>query len=83
MVLPKLPGYRAGRGHLPVMAGGAEGNGGQEQVGDGRGEPADQPGDVRAALLRPDVLAAGEHAVAAHTPAPDDDLLAAELAVVC
>jgi site-specific DNA recombinase len=33
---------------------------------------------VRAALLRPDVLA-GEHAVAAHTPAPDDDLLAAEL----
>ena len=49
MVLPKLPGYRAGRGDLPVMAGGAEGNGGQEQVGDGRGEPADQPGDVRTA----------------------------------
>jgi site-specific DNA recombinase len=34
---------------------------------------------VRAALLRPDVLAAGEHAVAAQQPAPDDDLLAAEL----
>jgi len=49
MVLPKLPGYRAGRGDLPVMAGGAEGNGGQQQVGDGRGEPAGQPGDVRAA----------------------------------
>src|SRR4029077_10575465 len=49
MVLPKLPGYRAGGGDLPVMAGGAEGNGGQQQVGDGRGEPAGQPGDVRAA----------------------------------
>jgi site-specific DNA recombinase len=35
---------------------------------------------IRAALLRPDVLAAGEHAVAAHTPTPDDELLAAELA---
>jgi hypothetical protein len=36
-------------------------------------------GQVRAALLRPDVLAAGEQAVAACTPAPDDDLLGAEL----
>ncbi|HCT79723.1 MAG TPA: hypothetical protein DGT23_24795, partial [Micromonosporaceae bacterium] len=35
---------------------------------------------VRAALLRPDVLLAGEQAVLAHTPAPDDELLAAELA---
>jgi site-specific DNA recombinase len=34
---------------------------------------------VRAALLRPDVLTAGEQALAVRTPAPDDDLLAAEL----
>jgi site-specific DNA recombinase len=34
---------------------------------------------IRNALLRPDVLAAGEEAVAAHTPTPDDELLAAEL----
>jgi site-specific DNA recombinase len=35
---------------------------------------------VRAALLRPEALLAGEAAVAAHQPAPDDELLAAELA---
>ena len=35
---------------------------------------------VRAALLRPDVLTAGEQALAVRTPAPDDELLAAELA---
>jgi site-specific DNA recombinase len=35
---------------------------------------------VRAALLRPDVLLAGEGALAAHRPAPDDELLDAELA---
>jgi site-specific DNA recombinase len=34
---------------------------------------------VRAALLRPDVLTAGEQALAVRTPAPDDELLAAEL----
>jgi site-specific DNA recombinase len=34
---------------------------------------------VRAALLRPDVLLAGEQALAVRTPAPDDELLAAEL----
>lgn len=34
---------------------------------------------VRDALLRPDVLLAGEHAVAARAPAPDDELLAAQL----
>jgi hypothetical protein len=32
------------------------------------------------ALTRPDTLLAGEQAVAVHTPAPDDELLAAELA---
>jgi site-specific DNA recombinase len=34
---------------------------------------------VRSSLLRPDVLLAGEQAVALHAPAPDDELLAAEL----
>ena len=35
---------------------------------------------IRAALLDPALLLAGEHAVAMHTPVPDDELLAAELA---
>ena len=35
---------------------------------------------VRAALLRPDVLTAGEQALAVRAPAADDELLAAELA---
>jgi site-specific DNA recombinase len=35
---------------------------------------------VRGALLRPDVLLIGEGALAAHRPAPDDELLATELA---
>ena len=34
---------------------------------------------IRAALLDPALLLAGEHAVAVHTPVPDDELLAAEL----
>jgi site-specific DNA recombinase len=35
---------------------------------------------VRAALLRPEVLLVGEGAVATHRPVPDDELLDAELA---
>jgi site-specific DNA recombinase len=35
---------------------------------------------VRDALHRPDVLLAGEHAVATRAPAPDDELLASQLA---
>ena len=35
---------------------------------------------IRAALTHPDLLLAGEQAVALHTPTPDDELLAAELA---
>jgi hypothetical protein len=35
---------------------------------------------VRQALVRPDVLLAGEHALNARAPAPDDELLAAQLA---
>jgi site-specific DNA recombinase len=35
---------------------------------------------VRAALLRPEVLTAGEQALAVRVPAPDDELLGAELA---
>jgi site-specific DNA recombinase len=34
---------------------------------------------LREALLRPEVLLAGESALASHTPAPDDELLAAQL----
>ena len=34
---------------------------------------------LKAALFRPELLLAGEDAVAAHTPAPDDELLAAQL----
>ena len=37
-------------------------------------------GQVRAALLDPALLLAGEQAIAVHAPAPDDQLLAAELA---
>lgn len=35
---------------------------------------------IRAALLRPDTLLAGEQAVASRTPTPDDELLNVELA---
>jgi site-specific DNA recombinase len=35
--------------------------------------------ELRQALLRPEVLLAGERALAAHQPAPDDELLDAEL----
>ena len=35
---------------------------------------------IRAALLDPGLLLAGEHAIAVHAPAPDDQLLATELA---
>ena len=37
-------------------------------------------GQVRAALLDPGLLLAGEQAIAVHAPVPDDQLLAAELA---
>jgi site-specific DNA recombinase len=37
-------------------------------------------GQIRAALLDPAILLAGEQAVAVHAPVPDDELLAAELA---
>jgi site-specific DNA recombinase len=37
-------------------------------------------GQVRAALLDPSLLLAGEQAIAVHAPVPDDQLLAAELA---
>ena len=36
--------------------------------------------EVRELLLRPDVLLAGQHAVAARTPTPDDELLGSQLA---
>jgi hypothetical protein len=35
---------------------------------------------IRVALVQPDLLVAGEHAVAVTTPIPDDELLGAKLA---
>ncbi len=67
------------RNHDPIKAGGAS------QLCPERNIRADALdtfvfGQVRAALLRPDVLLAGEQALAVRTPAPDDELLTAELA---
>jgi site-specific DNA recombinase len=66
------------RNHDPIKAGGAS------QLCPERNIRADALdtfvfGQVRAALLRPDVLLAGEQALAVRTPAPDDELLTAEL----
>jgi hypothetical protein len=67
------------RNHDPIKAGGAS------QLCPERNIRADALDSfvfdqVRAALLRPDVLLAGEQALAVRTPTPDDELLAAELA---
>jgi site-specific DNA recombinase len=66
------------RNHDPIRAGGPDKRCPERNI---RAEALDTFvfDQLRDALLRPDVLAAGEHAVAAHTPAPDDELLAAEL----
>jgi site-specific DNA recombinase len=67
------------RNHDVVRAGGAEHRCPERNI---RADALDTFvfDQVRAALLRPDVLLAGEQAVLAHTPTPDDELLAAELA---
>ncbi|MPZ54390.1 MAG: hypothetical protein GEU79_16965 [Acidimicrobiia bacterium] len=69
------------RNHDPLRAGG------QDRRCPERNIRADEPDafvfeQVRAALLRPEVLVAGEHAVATRAPAPDDDLLAAQLSLL-
>jgi site-specific DNA recombinase len=67
------------RNHDPIRAGGADKRCPERNI---RADALDSFvfDQIRAALLRPDVLTTGEQAVAAHTPTPDDELLAAELA---
>jgi site-specific DNA recombinase len=67
------------RNHDPIKAGGPDKRCPERNI---RADTLDTFvfDQIRAALLRPDVLTTGEQAVAAHTPTPDDELLAAELA---
>jgi len=67
------------RNHDPIKAGGPDKRCPERNI---RADALDTFvfDQIRAALLRPDVLATGEQAVAAHTPTPDDEVLAAELA---
>ena len=66
------------RNHDPVSAGGKHLRCQERNI---RSEELDAFvfGQVRQALLRPEALLAGEHAVAAGQPAPDDELLGAQL----
>ncbi|MGH7747358.1 MAG: recombinase family protein, partial [Candidatus Dormibacteria bacterium] len=65
--------------HDPVRAGGQDRRCPERNI---RADALDEFvfAQVRAALLDPAVLLAGEQAIAVHAPAPDDQLLAAELA---
>jgi transposase/DNA invertase Pin-like site-specific DNA recombinase len=65
--------------HDPVRAGGQDRRCPERNI---RADTLDEFvfGQVRAALLDPAVLLAGEQAIAVHAPVPDDQLLAAELA---
>jgi len=67
------------RNHDPIKAGGTDRRCTERNI---RSDALDAFvfDQVRAALLRPDVLTAGEQALAVRTPTPDDELLAAELA---
>jgi site-specific DNA recombinase len=67
------------RNHDPIKAGGANRRCTERNI---RSDSLDEFvfDQVRAALLRPEVLTAGEQALAVRTPTPDDELLAAELA---
>ena len=86
----KLNCYRARRNHTttryylcphrdPWRAGGAEHRCPERRV---RADELDTFvfNQVRQLLTRPDLITAGQTAVAAHTPAPDDELLTAQLA---
>ena len=86
----KLNCYRARRNHTttryylcphrdPWRAGGAEHRCPERRV---RADELDTFvfDQVRQLLIRPDLITAGQTAVAAHTPAPDDQLLTAQLA---
>jgi hypothetical protein len=85
----KLNCYRARRNHTttryylcphrdPWRAGGAEHRCPERRV---RADELDSFvfDQVRQLLIRPDLIAAGQTAVTAHTPAPDDELLTAQL----
>src|SRR5262249_27112530 len=67
------------RNHDPLRAGGQDRRCPERNI---RADALDEFvfGQVRAALLDPALLLAGEQAIAVHAPAPDDQLLAAELA---
>ncbi|HYB16775.1 MAG TPA: zinc ribbon domain-containing protein [Streptosporangiaceae bacterium] len=65
--------------HDPIRAGGQDRRCPERNI---RADALDEFvfGQIRAALLDPALLLAGEQAIAVHAPAPDDQLLAAELA---
>jgi len=65
--------------HDPVRAGGHDRRCPERNI---RADALDEFvfGQIRAALLSPALLLAGEQAIAVHAPVPDDQLLAAELA---
>ena len=67
------------RNHDPIKAGGTDRRCTERNI---RSDTLDTFvfDQVRAALLRPEVLTAGEQALAVRAPAPDDELLGAELA---
>jgi site-specific DNA recombinase len=67
------------RNHDPIRAGGEERRCPERNI---RADALDEFvfDQIRVALLQPDLLLAGEHAVAVSTPIPDDELLGAELA---
>jgi site-specific DNA recombinase len=67
------------RNHDPLRAGGQDRRCPERNI---RADALDEFvfGQIRAALLTPGLLLAGEQAIAVHAPAPDDQLLAAELA---
>lgn len=67
------------RNHDPLRAGGQEHRCPERAI---RADALDAFvfDQVREALSRPDVLTAGEHALTARSPAPDDELLEAQLA---
>jgi site-specific DNA recombinase len=66
------------RNHDPIKAGGPDKRCPERNI---RADALDAFvfDQIRTTLLRPDVLLAGEHATACRTPAPDDELLTAEL----
>src|SRR5262249_57075696 len=73
------PRYYSARTHAPLRAGAQARRCPERNI---RADALDEFvfAEIRAALLNPGLLLAGEQAIAVHAPAPDDQLLAAELA---